>query len=131
MHEPYKPIKFHPSKIATDLLEIQQCQIPRYLGLSGGVTYRLLCFCDASAKAFATVVYLQLISANTSICRLIPVFSKTRLVPTKQVSMPRLELLAVIIGVRSLHLVESQLKLKISEKNIMNRLTMCFTLDED
>ncbi|XP_078334132.1 uncharacterized protein LOC144625796 [Crassostrea virginica] len=100
--------------IATDLVEIQHCQIPRYLGLSGDVTYRLLCFCDASVKAFATVVYLQLISANTSICRLI--FSKTRLAPTKQVSMPRLELLAVIIGVRSLHFVESQLKLKISEK---------------
>ena len=100
--------------IATDLVEIQHCQIPRYLGLSGDVTYRLLCFCDASVKAFATVVYLQLISANTSICRLI--FSKTRLAPTKQVSMPRLELLAVIIGVRSMHFVESQLKLKISEK---------------
>ena len=72
------------------------------------MTYRKLCFCDA------TVVYLQMISANTSICRLI--FSKTRMAPTKQVSKLQLELFAVIIGIRSLHFFEGQLKLKISEK---------------
>lgn len=88
--------------IAADLREIPQCQIPRYFGLPGEVSYRLLCFCDASAKAFATAVYL--------------VFSKTRLAPTKTISMPRLELLAALIGVRSINFVESQLKLTISEK---------------
>lgn len=101
-------------EIAADLREIPQCQIPRYCGLPGEVSYRLLCFCDASAKAFATAVYLQMTTDTSSICNL--VFSKTRLAPKKKISMPRLELLAVLIGVRIINFVENQLKLAISEK---------------
>lgn len=101
-------------EIAADLREIPQCQIPRYCGLPGEVSYRLLCFCDASAKAFATAVYLQMTTDTSNICNL--VFSKTRLAPKKKISMPRLELLAVLIGVRSINFVENQLKLAISEK---------------
>ncbi|XP_062582984.1 uncharacterized protein LOC134244753 [Saccostrea cucullata] len=101
-------------EIRADLGGIPKGQIPRYIGLSGEVSYRLLCFCDASAKAFATAIYLQMTTTNSSISNLL--FSKTRLAPTKTITMPRLELLALLIGVRSLNFVQSQLKLTVCAK---------------
>ncbi|XP_056016812.1 uncharacterized protein LOC130053511 [Ostrea edulis] len=86
--------------IFTDLQDIPQCHTPRYIGLSGEVTCRLLCFCDASTKAYATSVYLQIFNRKTRTCNL--VFSKIRLAPDKKISLPRLELLAVLIGVRDI-----------------------------
>ena len=101
-------------EISTDLQDIPQCNIPRYIGLQGETTCRLLCFCDASTKAYATSVYLQMCNMHTETCNL--VFSKTRLAPNDKISLPRLELLAVLIGVRSMSFVETQLKLTFSEK---------------
>ena len=84
------------------------------LGYKEKFTCRLLCFCDAFTKRYATSVYLQIFNKDTSTCNI--VFSKTRLAPNEKISLPRLELLAVLIGVRSLSFVESELTLEISEK---------------
>ncbi|VDH99510.1 Hypothetical predicted protein [Mytilus galloprovincialis] len=46
-------------EISFDLDEIQEYHIPRAIGLPGTVTFRLLCFCDASTKAYASAVYLH------------------------------------------------------------------------
>ncbi|CAG2200118.1 unnamed protein product [Mytilus edulis] len=46
-------------EISFDLDEIQEYQIPRAIGLQGTVTFRLLCFCDTSTKAYASDVYLH------------------------------------------------------------------------
>ena len=43
---------------------------------------------------------------------------KKRLVPNKQITIPRLELLAATIGTRCLKFVQKELKLEISEKHI-------------
>ncbi|XP_061176063.1 uncharacterized protein LOC133185014 [Saccostrea echinata] len=100
--------------ISSDLDNIPISHIPRFIGLSGTVTYNLMCFCDASTKAYACSVYLhQSNNERTSVNLL---FSKTRLVPLKKITLPRLELLAVVIGVRCVHFVEQQLKLTITEK---------------
>jgi len=56
------------------------------------------------------------------------VFSKMRLVPVgkgkskqfKRLTIPRLELMAVLIGVRSANFVSNELRVTISEKNIVN-----------
>ncbi|XP_063411654.1 uncharacterized protein LOC134694569 [Mytilus trossulus] len=101
-------------KISFDLDEIQEYYIPRAIGLQGTVRFRLLCFCDASTKAYASAVYLHQLRED-NLCETDLLFSKTRLVPNKKITLPRLELLAVVIGVRCIDFVKKQLKLPICE----------------
>ncbi|XP_061194949.1 uncharacterized protein LOC133203117 [Saccostrea echinata] len=48
-------------------------------------------------------------------------FQKTRLVPRKKITLPRLKLLAVVIGVRCVHFVEQKLKLTSTEKILLTK----------
>ena len=64
---------------------------------------RLLCFCDASLRAYATTVYMFQMCEN-SVLRSDILFSKTRLAPLKEMTISRLELMAVLIGVRCVKL---------------------------
>ena len=64
---------------------------------NGNIKNLLVCFCDASTYAFAAVIYLlQQNSESESTANVL--FSKTRLAPLKKMSVPRLELMAVLIG---------------------------------
>ncbi len=74
----------------------------------------MLCFGDASKRSYSAAVYLHQESANSS--KLDLVFAKTRLAPVKEMTIPRLELMAVLIGVKYLQFVKSQLKLHIVEE---------------
>lgn len=65
-------------------------------------------FVDASAKAYAAVVYVKL-SPNSTPNILI---AKSRLAPVKPVSIPKLELLAMVIGVRLLKFAVMQLRVQ-------------------
>ena len=86
---------------------ISMVTIPRFIGNSN---CQLLCFCDASAKAYASVVYL---SSDAGVNLL---FSKARVAPIKKLGIPRLELLAVLIGVRKLKFLQEQLQLPVEKK---------------
>ena len=72
--------------------------IPRFIGNSN---CQLLCFCDASTKAYASVIYL---SSDAGLNLL---FSIARV---------GLGLLEVLIGVRMLNFVKEQLQLPIAKK---------------
>ena len=103
--------------ICENLESISTYHIPRYLGIKSSnhhVTYSLVCFCDASAKAYAATVYLHQDSSGN--CKADLIFSKTRLAPHKSVTIPRLELLGVLIGTRALRFVQKELHLSISSK---------------
>ena len=100
------------NEISNGLQAVQKIEIPRYIGARNqSAQYELLCFTDASKRVYATVIYL-LILAETVQVHL--VFSKVRLAPNKGMTIPRLELMAVLIGVRCLAFVENELKLNIS-----------------
>ena len=71
---------------------------------------QLVCFCDASAKACASVSYLD------SDAGLNLLFSKTRVAPIKKLGIPRWEILAFLIGVRMLNFVQEQLQLPVEKK---------------
>ena len=90
-----------------------------HIGLNenGKVSYQLLVFFDASKSAYAAAAYLRQEIEN-GYCRVDLIFSKTRLVPNKQITIPRLELLAATICIRCLKFVEKELKLEISQKHI-------------
>ena len=103
-------------RISRNLEVIPQHQITRYIGIfdeTNGdlVEHSLICFCDASAKAYATAIYLSQSLSNSYKTHLI--FSKTRLAP-QHTTMPRLELLGVLIGVRALKFVMNELHLRVT-----------------
>ena len=73
--------------------------------------YSIHAFGDASKKAFCSVVYLVMKIASGHRCKLVT--SKSRVVPLKEMSIPRLELIAASILARLLnnvkHFLESQI----------------------
>jgi hypothetical protein len=73
-----------------------------------------VCFCDASEKAFSTVIYLHVSEENTTDVNVI--FAKTRLAPIKKLTIPWLELQAVLIGLRCLKFVREQLRVPIEKQ---------------
>jgi len=100
--------------ISEQLERISAYHLLRYIGItaeSNSVQYRLVCFCGASAVAYATVVYLHQSAGDTYKTDLL--FSKTRLAP-HGTTIPRLELLGVLIGVRALTFLCGELCLQVS-----------------
>ena len=93
-------------------------EIPRIISRNEDSTYQLVAFTDASQTAYGAAIYLLVTTPTETQANL--VFSKMRLTPIKQgkkrpeianISLPRLELLGVLVGVRSLKFVSKQLKL--------------------
>ena len=112
--------------IAKTLQQLTKLQLPRSVCRNTeNLTYEIVTFCDASAKSYASAVYLRVVDQDLIQVNLI--FSKTRLVPgnsskseNKQLTLPRLELLAVLIGVRATKFVTSELKVPISKRTILS-----------
>lgn len=88
------------SSIISDIAKISEYCVPRCFGKvdSNILNQQLLCFCDASEKAYTAVIYLYQLSERGA--KVILLFAKSRLAPVKKITIPRLELLAVVIGVR-------------------------------
>ena len=82
-----------------DLQFISNIKLPRF---TGNDQCQLLCFRDVSGKAFGKTIYLRCIKENQVLTRLI--FSKTKIARNKELPIPRLELLAALLGTRSLNL---------------------------
>ena len=97
IYESVTPLSFQPS--------------PRYIG---GDEHKLFCFTDISAKAYSAAVYLYSTVTRKATVNL--VFPKGRVAPAKQLSIPRLELLGVLIGRRCLNYVTQQLQLSMVDR---------------
>ena len=84
-----------------DLSSLQPIRIPRcYFAISNNpLVFELHGFSDASCKAYAAVVYLRTVYVYGG-CDIQLVASKTRVVPVKKQSIPRLELLGAVILAR-------------------------------
>ena len=101
-------------KIWSDFSKISDYHVSQYMAIktSESVKCRLLCFCDASSRAYATIVYLIQRCENSEL-RSDLLCSKTRFAPLKEMRIPRLELMAVIIGVRCVKFVKEELKISV------------------
>ena len=109
-----------------NLAELNTISLPRYIGPPANIdqcTYALLCFCDASGKAYAAAVYLRTTWSTGSTTTL--VFCKTRLAPTKKVTIPRLELMATVLGIRCLRFVRAQLHLPLQTQDTLWTDSQC------
>ena len=86
-----------------ELTELKQLQIPRYLcedkRASATTCIPLHTFVDASEAAYGAVVYARCLKKDGCVTRNI-VAAKSRVAPTISTSIPRLELMAAVIGTR-------------------------------
>ncbi|XP_028968865.1 uncharacterized protein LOC114828533 [Galendromus occidentalis] len=79
----------------------QEFRFPRQYAPSNQrtVAHRLHIFCDASTRSYACAAYLQTLLENGS-SDFSLIMSKSRLAPKIRLTLPRLELLAALIGTR-------------------------------
>lgn len=96
------------------LAEIEQLEIPRHYGYisTKANNLSLHVFVDASTEVYAAVVYLRF--EQDEIPHVALLMSKCRVAPVKHASIPRLELMAALIGSRLAKVtVEQHKRLKI------------------
>ena len=98
----------------SELSHLSCISIPRYLmaDVGSSLTIELHGFGDASPKAYGAAVYIRSTDAAGKVSTHL-VMSKSRVAPTKTVSLPRLELLAAVINSRLLKFVAESLSLKV------------------
>lgn len=77
--------------------------------------FHLHVFCDASSKAYAACAYLVAKGDSVSTTLL---FAKSRVAPVKELTIPKLELTAVVMGSRIIQFVERHMKLTFLSKTL-------------
>jgi len=92
---------------------LQDVQIARHM--TGGICasdnqLQLHTFCDASQDAYAAVVYLRAADECGRVSVQL-IMAKSRLAPLKRPTIPRMELLACVIGARLTHFVRESLNM--------------------
>ncbi|XP_044165857.1 uncharacterized protein LOC122949868 [Acropora millepora] len=104
----------------TDLPKLSQFAIERYLkpaNFGRIVCSQLHHFSDASEIGFGSVSYLRLSDSHGGIhCTILQ--GKSRLVPLKQVTIPRLELSAAVISVQLDKVLKRELDFPLAEKSV-------------
>ena len=99
-----------------ELLHVHKIKIPRYfaINLAKDAGIELHAFGDASPKASGSSVYVR-VQGVTGQVKTALLMAKSLVAPVKKISLPGLELLAVIVNSRLLHFtVDSLNNLKIS-----------------
>ncbi|XP_058444670.1 uncharacterized protein LOC131426176 [Malaya genurostris] len=112
---------FHQWRSWIDLLPcLETLRIPRsyfsFIPYDGQKELQLHVFVDASASAYAAVAYFRLETTNGIQVALVG--SKTKVAPLKMISIPRLELLAAVLGCRLLNNICSNHTLLISKRHL-------------
>ncbi|XP_075243714.1 uncharacterized protein LOC142337965 [Convolutriloba macropyga] len=98
-----------------DFQNMPPIQIPRCLVANVDGTHELDTFTDASLSAVSAVVYLRTISADGSIATRY-VISKSKVAPTKQLSIPKLELEAATLGAELEGFCETEMTIDVKSK---------------
>ncbi|GBN69084.1 hypothetical protein AVEN_251531-1, partial [Araneus ventricosus] len=91
------------NKWISELSSLNDIGIPRWIGLSPSSDYSLHIFCDSSERAFGAVLYIRIQEGKTTKVQLL--CSRNRLSPLKRITLPRLELMACLIGARLLNYI--------------------------
>lgn len=91
----------------SDLVSLSSLRIPRYVippQADADPSIQLHVFADASPRAYGTAIYLRAVLSNGSFTTQI-LIAKGRVAPLKPHSLPRLELIACLLGARLLNYV--------------------------
>nr|CAI5859790.1 unnamed protein product [Callosobruchus analis] len=90
-------------EFCSELHLLNSIQIPRHVGIFQASVVNLVGFADASEKAYGAVVYFSVSNNNTN--KMYLLCSKSRVSPSKTVSLARLELCAALLLSELLRLV--------------------------
>lgn len=103
------PIRKKFERWKNELINLSKLEIPRCLfpNSQEEPEISLHVFCDASKLAYATCVFLRCHTNESTTCQLIQ--ARCRVAPLKQISIPRLELLACSIGARLVNTVKTDI----------------------
>nr|CAI5842568.1 unnamed protein product [Callosobruchus analis] len=82
-------------EFCSELHLLNSIQIPRHVGIFQASVVNLVGFADASEKAYGAVVYFSVSNNNTN--KMYLLCSKSKVSPTKTVSLARLELCAALL----------------------------------
>ena len=109
--------------IATDLETASTTVYPRLVGhlASSNVSYELNVFCDASESAYGAVAYLTVITDDHRYTNLL--FSKSRVAPVDSHSIPRLELMAAVLGAKLITFLRQELPLTFQSTHLWSDST--------
>ena len=77
---------------------------------------QLHCFCDASQLAYGAVIYIRSHSADNISTGF--VIARAKVAPLKQISIPKLELQAAVLGCRLMQFVSQQLTKPVTSRHI-------------
>ncbi|XP_021953698.1 uncharacterized protein LOC110850572 [Folsomia candida] len=110
-----------------ELQHIETIKIPRCVKNSLNTKFALVGFCDASEKAYSAVVYLCSYPDDLSPPLISVIASKTRVAPSKTVSLPRLELCGAVLLSHLMETVSHALKLPLQHQSAWTDSTV--TLD--
>ncbi|UYV67966.1 hypothetical protein LAZ67_5002653 [Cordylochernes scorpioides] len=89
---------------------IELIKIPRYMWNDLILPTEVHIFCDASQIGYGAVAYLRSETGRENTLTLI--WSKVRLAPMKSIKIPRLELMAMVLGARLANAIQAALKRK-------------------
>ncbi|OXA41905.1 uncharacterized protein LOC110859593 [Folsomia candida] len=110
-----------------ELQHIEDIKIPRCVKQSPDTKLALVGFCDASERAYSAVTYLCCYPENLSPPLISVIASKTRVTPSKTVSLPRLELCGAVLLSHLMETVSHALKLPLQHQSAWTDSTV--TLD--
>ncbi|XP_035227086.1 uncharacterized protein LOC118199356 [Stegodyphus dumicola] len=82
----------------SELKQLSNLKVNRRIGYGNKEKWSIHVFCDASQNAYATVIFLRCEDNNRISVQLLG--TKSRLAPKKTLTIPRLELLACVLGAR-------------------------------
>ena len=77
------------------------------------VLFELHCFCDASCDGYSSVVYLRMVN-EVGLVHCEFVLGRSRVTPLKTITIPRLELIAAVVGVDLVQFLKREMELSIS-----------------
>nr|XP_047143003.1 uncharacterized protein LOC100203511 [Hydra vulgaris] len=101
-----------------ELNDLPKINIPRCLQTTSTVTNRSIhVFTDASCKAYGAVAYQQCLYDTGEVTCVI-IMSKARVSPLQSISIPRLELLGAVLGLRLAEKIVKALKLETKDVTI-------------
>ncbi|XP_055910058.1 uncharacterized protein LOC129944558 [Eupeodes corollae] len=114
-----EPVSLHLRSLwlsfINDLKQIENIRIPRRYVMwnPDDCKVSLIVFVDASEKAFAAVAYFRF--ARNDDVKVAQVMAKAKVAPVKQLSIPRLELQAAVLGVRLAATIQESHTIRIDE----------------
>ena len=111
-----------------DLQNLQNIKINRHILDPAANSFELHIFVDASEKGFGAAAYIKSQTNDKGSCSLL--CAKSKVAPIKQITLPRLELCAAVLGAKLASRIKRSLKLNFEKCFFLDRLTNYLLLDK-